>query len=46
MKVAKDPEDQRRVDQYERDVKTQLIAAELALQYNKQVCPQSHAHTL
>ena len=35
MKVAKDR--QHPVEQYERDVKTQLIAAELADVYNKQV---------
>jgi hypothetical protein len=35
MKVAKDR--QHPVEQYERDVKTQLIAAELADAYNMQV---------
>ena len=37
MKVAKDRQDWHRVEQYERDVKTQLIAAELADAYNMQV---------
>ena len=46
MKVAKDPKDRHRVEQYERDVKTQLIAAECAQHYNKQVClPNAHAHS-
>ena len=46
MKVAKDPKDWHRADQYERDVKTQLIAADFALRYNTQVYPKSHEHTL
>jgi hypothetical protein len=47
MKVAKDRQDWHRVEQYERDVKTQLTAAELADLYNKQVHrPASHAHAL
>ena len=37
MKVAKDRQDWHRVEQYERDVKTQLTAAEFADVYNKQV---------
>lgn len=46
MKVAKDRQDAHRVEQYERDVKTQLIAAECAKMYNKQVCFESCAHTM
>ena len=37
MKIAKDPKDRHRMEQYERDVKTQLVAAECAQHYNKQV---------
>ncbi len=44
MKLAKDPKDLLNVDQYARDVKTQLASAEFALQYNKQVCCKSCTH--
>jgi hypothetical protein len=46
MKEAINPEDRRRMDQYERDVRMQLVAAEFAQRYNKQACPESRTQTL